>query len=85
MSQLDWKNSATDPVLRLLAESGLALSPKSIVYNLEVQLERPPSRATVHRALSGAREKELVSQPTGSLYEITEKGRLYLSRDGFTP
>ncbi|WP_302082909.1 ArsR family transcriptional regulator [Salinibaculum rarum] len=79
--QVDWKNSATKPVLRLLADSDLALSATSIVYNLNKQLERPPSRATVHRALSGALEAELVHQPEGALYEITDTGRKYLTGD----
>jgi Fe2+ or Zn2+ uptake regulation protein len=75
----DWKNSATEPVLRLLAESDLALSAKSIVFNLDEQLERPPSRATVHRALSGALDAGLVTQPEGTLYAITDTGRDYVA------
>jgi Fe2+ or Zn2+ uptake regulation protein len=75
----DWKNSATEPVLRLLSESDLALSAKSIVYNLNEQLERPPSRATVHRALSGALNAGLVTQPEGTLYAITNTGRDYVA------
>jgi repressor of nif and glnA expression len=77
--QVDWKNSATEPVLRLLDDSDLALSATSIVYNLNKRLERPPSRATVHRALSGALDAELVHQPEGALYEITDTGRAYLA------
>jgi len=78
MSQRDWENSATKSVLRLLADSELALSAKSIVYNLNQQLERPPSRTTVHRALSGALDVGLVTQPDGALYEVTDDGRKYL-------
>ena len=77
--QVDWKNSATQPVLRLLADSDLALSATSIVFNLNKQLERPPSRATVHRALSGALDAGLVHQPEGALYAITGTGRAYLA------
>lgn len=75
----EWKNSATDAVLRLLSDSDLALSATSIVYNLDNQLERPPSRATVHRALSGALDAGLVHQPEGALYEITDIGRAYVA------
>jgi Fe2+ or Zn2+ uptake regulation protein len=75
----DWKNSATEPVVRLLAEADLALSAKSIVYNLEQRLERPPSRATVHRALSGALDAGLVTQPEGTLYAITDAGQDYVA------
>lgn len=81
MTRPEWENSATEPILRLLADSDLALSAKSIVYNLDQRLERPPSRATVHRALSGALDTGLVRQPEGALYEITETGRAYLSHD----
>lgn len=81
MTQPGWKNSATEPILRLLADSDLALSATSIVYNLDQRLERPPSRATVHRALSGALEAGLVRQPKGSLYEITDTGRAYRAGD----
>ena len=79
MTRPDWENSATVPALRLLADSDLALSAKSIVYNLKQQLERPPSRATVHRALSGALKVGLVVQPEGALYQITDDGRAYLA------
>lgn len=79
MARVDWRNSATKPVLRLLDDADLALSAKSIVFNLDENLERPPSRATVHRALSGALDAGLVYQPEGSLYKITEIGREYLS------
>lgn len=75
----DWENSATKPALRLLADYDLALSSTAIYYNLEQQLQRPPSRSTVTRALGGLREKELVEQPYGSLYQITERGRRYLA------
>ncbi len=75
----DWENSATRPTLRLLAEHDLALSATGIFYNLQQKLERPPSQATVTRALKGLREVGLVAQPHGSLYQITAKGREYLA------
>lgn len=77
----EWKNSGTDPILRFLNEHRIALSPTSISYNLEQEMERPPSEATVYRALRGAKEVGLVHQPYGSLYEITERGQAYLAGD----
>lgn len=77
----EWANSATKPVLRLLAEHDLALSATSIVYNLDQDLQRPPSRSTVQRALRGAMDVGLVYQPEGTLYEITDRGRKYLQGD----
>lgn len=77
----DWENSATKPVLKLLAEYNLALSATGIYYNLYQTLERPPAQATVTRALKGLRKMGLVEQPHGSLYQITEEGRQYLAGD----
>lgn len=76
----EWKNSSTDAVLRLLARADVALSPGAITINLEQDLERPPSRTTITRAIKGLRETGLIrrigeDQP---YYEITENGRLYL-------
>jgi len=42
-------------------------------------MERPPSEATVYRSLKGMKQVALVEQPEGSLYEITDRGRAYLS------
>lgn len=77
----EWQNSATQPVLRLLSEHDLALSASAIYYNLSRQLERPPSRSTVTRALKGLRDAGLVDQPYRSLYEITDKGEAYFASD----
>lgn len=80
MSGPDWSNSATEPVLRLLAESGVALSPGGIVVNLNDRLERPPSRSTVTRALKGLRDQGLIRHldPDRSYYILTEAGRGYV-------
>lgn len=75
----DWENSATRPALNLLAEHDLALSATGIYYNLDQNLQRPPSQSTVTRALKGLRKVGLVEQPHGSLYQITEEGRAYLA------
>jgi DNA-binding PadR family transcriptional regulator len=77
----EWKNSASEPTLRLLAEHDLALSATGIYYNLEQKLQRPPSQSTITRALKGLREVGLVEQPHGSLYQITEEGRQYFAGD----
>lgn len=77
----DWMNSASRPVLKLLDDTGVALTPTAITYNLEKRMDRPPSRSTVSRALSGLKETGLVHQPEGTLYEITDEGRAYLAGD----
>jgi len=79
----DWENSATRPVLNLLQESGVAISPGAITLNLEMRMERPPSRSTVTRALEQLRERELIEKPDESktYYQITDRGQAYLAGD----
>jgi Fe2+ or Zn2+ uptake regulation protein len=79
----DWENSATRPVLNLLQESGVAISPGAITLNLEMRMERPPSRSTVTRALEQLRERELIEKPdeNKTYYQITERGQGYLAGD----
>lgn len=71
-------NKATDPVLELLAESGLALPPGAIHYNLTTVMTI--SRATVTRAITDLDDHEFVRKPadTDTYYRITETGRHYL-------
>lgn len=78
-----WQNKATKPVLRFLAETGLAFSNSGLVYNLQhwdawSDFEEPPSEATINRALRGLREQGLVDRPRGNLYVINERGRAFL-------
>jgi len=76
----DWANSATEPILRLLTDAGIALSPGAIVVNLDARLERPPSRSTVTRAIEGLREEGLIRRldPDHAYYILTEDGREYV-------
>lgn len=80
VSEPDWANSATDPILRLLAEAGVAISPGGIVVNLNQRLERPPSRSTVTRAIEGLRDRGLIRRlvPNRAYYTLTETGREYV-------
>jgi len=79
----DWENSATRLVLNLLQESAVAISPGAITLNLEMRMERPPSRSTVTRALEQLRERKLIEKPdeNKTYYQITERGRAYLAGD----
>jgi DNA-binding PadR family transcriptional regulator len=80
----EWKNSATDAVLDLLARAGVALSPGAIRLNLEADLQRPPSRTTVTRAIKGLRERGLIGRLEESkpYYRINEAGEAYLNDAG---
>ncbi|WP_423744774.1 ArsR family transcriptional regulator (plasmid) [Haladaptatus sp. SPP-AMP-3] len=77
----DWQNSATRPVLKLLDESDVAISPGGITLNLELEMQRPPSRSTVTRALKELLERDLIEKPAKekTYYRITDAGRAYFA------
>ncbi|RDZ52853.1 phage repressor protein [Haloferax sp. Atlit-4N] len=71
-----WRNDAIEPILLLLNDSGLDLNPKTIVHNLEVRMQRPPSRSTVNRALKMLLEANLIKKVNdGPYYRITQMGQ----------
>ncbi len=71
-----WRNDAIEPILSLLDQSGLDLNPKAMVHNLENQMQRPPSRSTVNRALKMLLEGGLVEKVDGGpFYRITAEGQ----------
>lgn len=81
-----WENSATEPVLELLADSGLALPPAVITHNLQQEMKRPPSSATVTRAIRGLREQGLVAKDEETdYYRITSEGEQYLTDNPSDP
>lgn len=49
----EWRTEATDPVLRLLYQAGIDVSPDSIVANLDVRMNSPPAPETIRAALEG--------------------------------
>lgn len=72
-------NRAVDPVLDLLAESGISLSAPTIVHNLQLRMTDPPSRSTVYTALEDLEDHGYI-EPTGGNtehYRITNKGQTY--------
>lgn len=71
-------NKATDPVLELLDDAPLAVTPGAINYKLQQQ-EGGPSRRTIFRALSELEERNYIRRVNdGNLLEITDQGREYL-------
>lgn len=76
-------NKATDPVLELLAETGLALPPKTMLVNFNRKLNDPPSRSTVFRAVSDLQAHGYIEKyPAAEThYVITDEGRSYLRGD----
>lgn len=70
-----WMTKSDDAILELLLETGIAVPPAVISYNIAV------SHPTVRRRLPKLLEHELVEKVDESkgYYEITEKGRQYLA------
>lgn len=73
-------NRASDPVLELLDESDLALSPGVITYNLQQKLADAPSRSSITRTITELEDHDFIRKPPGAktYYEITDHGRAYL-------
>jgi len=74
-------NKATDPVLELLEDSGLALPPNAIIVNVQRGLSDPPSEPTFYRTLGPLEENGFIETipEREKFYRITEKGRRYLA------
>lgn len=80
---VDWRNEATDPVLRLLYQAGIGVSPDSIVANLDVRMDDPPTPETIHAALEGLEDEGYVRRldATGDYYLLTGHGRDYVETE----
>lgn len=79
----EWRNEATDPVLRLLYQAGIGVSPDSIVANLDVRMKSPPTPETVRSALEGLENKGHVRRldSTGDYYVLTGHGQDYVETE----
>jgi DNA-binding PadR family transcriptional regulator len=73
-------SKATEPTLELLNESGVAMNPSAIIYELNKRLEDPPGESTIYRALESLQNAGYIHQPADgkSLYEITKAGKDWL-------
>lgn len=76
-------NKASEPILELLADSGLAIAPSTIVLNLDLQLDDAPSRSTVYRAFDELLEHGMIEKvdTEGTYYRITPRGERYLEEE----
>jgi Fe2+ or Zn2+ uptake regulation protein len=79
----DQQNEATDSVLRVLYQAGVALSPDSIVANLDVYADDSHHEATVQTALDGLEEASLVRRldQEGDYYVVTDSGADFLETE----
>ena len=81
--RVGWMTASDDVILEYLDDTGLALPPKAISYNLETREGADISYSTVNRRLKELLNHELVEkeyEPAG-FYSITEKGKQYLRGD----
>lgn len=76
-------NKATEPILELLDDAGVAMNSTGISYELSQRMTDPPGEATMYRALKKLQTVGYITQPVDgkSLYVITNKGREWLAGD----
>lgn len=79
----DQQTEATEPVMRVLYQAGVALSPDSLVANLDAYADESHGPAAVGEALSGLEEAGLVRQldREGEYYEVTDRGSDYVETE----
>lgn len=76
----NWWSKYDEPILAILAESGKALPPRVILFNLEYEDRASPHRSTVKRRLAKLEEHGLVERvDEAGYYVITEDGERYLA------
>lgn len=73
--RVPWMNQTDDRILEALSESNMMLTPAVLAKNLDY------SRTWVSNRLQKLVDVGLVDNPERSYYQITEKGRKYLSGD----
>lgn len=79
----DWETDATDPTMRVLYQAGVALSPHSIVANLEEYAGEAPSVVEVQETLEALESEGLVRRldHPEEYYVITEHGSDYVETE----
>jgi len=81
--QVSWMTKSDDAILEYLEDTGLALSPRAMSYNMRTREQAEISYSTVNRRLKELLEYDLVTKEyeTGGFYSITDRGRKYLRGD----
>ncbi len=70
--RVEWMTQTDSRILELLEESDLMLTPVVLAKNLDY------NRSWVSQRLSKLIEHDLIENPEGSFYQITDWGRAYL-------
>ncbi|WP_410764927.1 winged-helix domain-containing protein [Haloferax sp. DFSO60] len=75
-----WWSKYDDPILQFLADTGAAVPPRVILFNLERREIASPHRSTIKRRLQRLQEYGLVEKVgEEGYYVISELGEAYLS------
>lgn len=79
----DQQHEATEPVLRVLYQAGVALSPDSVVANLDTYADVSHGQAAVEEALAGLADADLVRvlDREDRYYELTRRGEDYVETE----
>ncbi|WP_239640639.1 hypothetical protein [Haloferax denitrificans] len=78
--QPTWWSKYDDPILQLLADTGAAVPPRVILFNLERREIASPHRSTIKRRLQRLQKYGLVEKVgEEGYYEISELGKAYVS------
>lgn len=77
----DWNHDAADPVVRMLSQAGIGVSPGGIAANLDELLDDPPSESDVRDALDELERRGVVRRLDGAYYLLTDHGRDYVERE----
>lgn len=78
-----WRDDATDLTLRLLYQSGIAVSVDGIVANLAALAESAPPASAVEDAVAKLQERDHVRtlSEAGRFYLLTDRGREYVEAE----
>ncbi|GAB3413275.1 hypothetical protein GCM10027435_06980 [Haloparvum alkalitolerans] len=78
-----WRDDATDLTLRLLYQSGIAVSVDGIVANLAALAESAPPADAVEEAVAKLRKRDHVRalSEADRFYLLTDRGREYVEAE----
>ncbi|MDG5821667.1 ArsR family transcriptional regulator [Natronococcus sp. A-GB7] len=81
--QADWMVNTDELLLEFLEETGLALPPRVMAYNIKTRYNRQISYSTINRRLKHLKESGLVEKEyeSGGFYSLSDDGRSYLDGD----
>lgn len=76
-------NKASEPILELLEDAGVVMTPGAIEYELNRRMADPPGHNTIHRGLRELENHRLIERPQAStiLIDLTELGEQFLAGD----